>query len=63
MPLAPVGVMGQVPVPVPAVGLVAGLVAVLVVDPVDLVADLVPGLVPVVGLGRHNRLELSQPLL
>jgi len=61
--------MGQVPVPVPAVGLQAVGLQAVGLQAVDLVADpvaglvLVPGLVPVLGLGRHNRLESSQPLL
>ena len=66
MPLAPVGLTRQVPVPVPVVGLqVVGLRAVDL-RVVDLqVVPLVVGLVPGLGLalGRHNRLELSQLIL
>ena len=63
MPLAPVGVTGQVPVPVPVVGLRAVDLRVVDLRVVVLVAGLVPGLVPGLGLGRHSRLESSQPLL
>jgi len=67
VPLAPVGVTGQLPVPVPVVDLQVVDLRVVGLRVVDLqvpgLVPLVPGLVPVLGLGRHNRLELSQPLL